>query len=91
MPTCYCPMGRRHFADAGPDLDDWMPTFEHIVPKRDGGRETVDNGILAHRLCNRLDYAISDGRPHERDLARIRRARDELERKSPRATRADSR
>jgi hypothetical protein len=53
------------------------PTLEHFpISKRDGGRKAVDNAILAHRLCNRLDYSITSGRPHKRDLERIRKARE---------------
>jgi hypothetical protein len=37
----------------------------------------VDNTILAHRLCNRIDYSIRVGRSHARDLERIRKAREE--------------
>lgn len=54
-----------------------MPTVEHFpLPKREGGRESVDNVILAHRLCNRIDYSIFIGRSHEKDLERIRKARE---------------
>ena len=80
MPTCFCPEelgGASHFEHADKSLSDWMPTFEHHpIPKRDGGRETVDNAVLAHRLCNRLDFAISVGKSHKRDLERIRKARE---------------
>jgi hypothetical protein len=37
----------------------------------------VDNAILAHRLCNRLDHSLRVGRSHRRDLERIRKAREE--------------
>ena len=37
----------------------------------------MDNVILAHRLCNRLDHSIRVGRSHKRDLERIRKAREE--------------
>jgi hypothetical protein len=37
----------------------------------------VDNAILAHRLCNRIDYSIRVGRGHARDLERVRKAREE--------------
>jgi hypothetical protein len=58
-----------------------MPTHEHFpVSKQDGGTEAVDNAILAHRLCNRIDDSIRVGRSHARDLERIRKAR---ERQSP--------
>ena len=55
-----------------------MPTAEHFpVYKKEGGKETVDNVILAHRLCNRLDHSLRVGRSHRRDLERIRKAREE--------------
>ena len=58
-----------------------MPTHEHFpVSKQDGGKEAVDNAILAHRLCNRIDYSIRVGRSHARDLERIRKAREEAKR-----------
>ena len=61
MPKCFCPVelgGAYYFEPVTPELSDWMPTHEHFpVPKRDGGQTTVDNTILAHRLCNRIDYS----------------------------------
>ena len=79
MPECFCPeelRGATHFEHVG--LSDWAPTHEHFpVPKRDGGRREVDNSILAHRLCNRIDYSKQVGRSHTRDLERIRKARKE--------------
>ena len=52
-----------------------MPTHEHFpLSKREGGKEAVDNAILAHRLCNRIDYSISVGRSYARDLERIRKS-----------------
>ena len=37
----------------------------------------MENAILAHRLCNRLDHSRRVGRPHESDLEKIRKAREE--------------
>jgi hypothetical protein len=78
MRTCHCPEelgGARYFA---PGVSDWSPTNEHFpIPTRAGGRETPDNSVLAHRLCNRLDYSIEIGRSHKRDLERIGKAREE--------------
>jgi hypothetical protein len=52
--------------------------LEHFpVSKKDGGKAAVDNAILAHRLCNRLDHSLRVGRSHRRDLERIRKAREE--------------
>ena len=57
---------------------DWMPTLEHFpVSKKEGGKAALDNAILAHRLCNRLDHSLRVGRSHRRDLERIRKAREE--------------
>ena len=81
MPECFCPEelgGARYFEPVRPgELSDWAPTVEHFpIPKRDGGKEKVENVILAHRLCNRIDYSIATGRSYERDLERISRARE---------------
>ena len=80
MPKCFCPEelgGAWHFKPLADGYSDWNPTHEHFpVPKRDGGQRTVDNSILAHRLCNRIDYSIDSGRSHASDLERIRRARE---------------
>jgi hypothetical protein len=79
MPKCRCPEelgGAWHF-ESVTEHSDWSPTHEHHPrPKRDGGQRTVDNSVLAHRLCNRIDFSESDGRSHERDLERIRKARE---------------
>jgi hypothetical protein len=80
MPRCYCPEelgGATHFEPVTAKTD-WTPTLEHFpTPKRDGGRKAVDNAILAHRLCNRIDYSISVGRSRASDLERIKKAREE--------------
>jgi hypothetical protein len=81
MPTCFCPGelgGATYFEPVTAELSDWMPTHEHFpISKQDGGKEAVDNAILAHRLCNRIDYSIRVGRSHARDLERIKKAREE--------------
>lgn len=81
MPKCFCPEelgGATYFEPIGPDLSDWMPTLEHFPrAKRDGGRREVANAVLAHRLCNRIDYSRLVGRSHQRDLARVEKARAE--------------
>lgn len=86
MPKCYCPEelgGKTYFEPASPDNTDWSPTHEHFPrAKREGGHRELDNSVLAHRLCNRMDYSISIDRPHQKDLDRIERARQEaIERK----------
>jgi hypothetical protein len=80
MPKCFCPEelgGARYFEPRTHPWTDWEPTLEHFpIPKREGGRESVDNAVLAHRLCNKLDFSISNGRSHRGDLERIRKARE---------------
>ena len=79
MPKCFCPEelgGAGWFAPRPRTWDDWEPTHEHFpIPKRDGGKATPDNTILAHRICNKLDYSIFDGQPIDKLLARIEAAR----------------
>jgi hypothetical protein len=91
METCFCPDelgGASHFEPRTDDprhwTNDWTPTVEHYpIPARDKGKETVNNVILAHRLCNRIDYSMKQDRAYESDLARIEKARDEgIRRKS---------
>ena len=76
MPECFCPEelgGACYFEPVTAELSDWMPTHEHFpLSKREGGKVAVDNAILAHRLCNRIDYSISVGRSsYASDLKRI--------------------
>src|SRR3954451_5574341 len=90
MPKCFCPEelgGAFYFAQVTNDWtdwrSDWMPTLEHFpVYKKDGGKAAVDNAILAHRLCNRLDHSIRVGRSHAGHLERIRKAREEAIRRN---------
>ena len=80
MPECFCPEelgGARYFEPITLPVTDWMPTVEHFPrPKRDGGHKSLDNVVLAHRLCNRIDYSITVGRSYGRDLERVRKARE---------------
>src|SRR3954449_1886487 len=68
MPECFCPEelgGACYFEPVTPELSDWMPTHEHFpLSKKEGGRRTVDNAILAHRLCNRIGSSIRVGRSY---------------------------
>ena len=86
MPQCFCPEelgGATYFEPVTAELSDWMPTHEHFPrSKREGGHREVDNAILGHRLCNRIDYSITVGRSHARDLERIRKAREEAIRRN---------
>ena len=86
MPKCFCPEelgGAGYFAPRTNQWNDWEATFEHYpIPKREGGRKTVDNAVLAHRLCNKLDHFIRNGLSIEKDLARVRKAREEAIRRN---------
>ena len=79
MPKCFCPEalgGSEYFERRTHPWSPWEPTFEHFpTPKHKGGRETPDNAVLAHRLCNKLDYADSAGWPTHKDLAKVEEAR----------------
>jgi hypothetical protein len=81
MPKCFCPEelgGASYFEPVTTELSDWMPTHEHFpLSKREGGKVAVDNAIVAHRLCNRIDYSITAGRSHTSDLKRIVKARED--------------
>ena len=80
MPKCFCPEelgGAGWFAPRSDTWDDWEPTHHYFpIPKRDGGKATPENAILAHRICNKLDYSISEGHPIDKLLARIEAARE---------------
>jgi hypothetical protein len=85
MPECFCPeeLGGTCYFEPVTTKSDWMPTHEHFpLSKREGGHRDVDNAILAHRLCNRIDYSISVGRPYASDLERVRKAREEATRRN---------
>ena len=79
MPECFCPEelgGATYFAPRTGTWNDWEPTHEHFpTAKRDGGHRTVENTVLAHRLCNKLDFPKSKGWSIEKDLARVELAR----------------
>ena len=80
MPECFCPEelgGACCFEPVSHPPTDWMPTHEHFPkPKRDGGHRELENSVLAHTLCNRIDYSITEDRPYKRDLERVRAARE---------------
>jgi hypothetical protein len=86
MPECFCPeeLGGACYFEPVTTKSDWMPTHHNFpLSKRDGGHRLVDNAILAHRLCNRIDYSISvRGRPNPRDLERVRKPREEATRRN---------
>jgi hypothetical protein len=60
MPECFCPEelgGACYFEPVAAEDTDWMPTPTSISPvsKREGGHRSLDNAVLVHRLCNRID------------------------------------
>jgi hypothetical protein len=81
MPECFCPEelgGACYFEPVTAELSDWMPpTSTTRSPRATAATERVDNAVLAHRLCNRIDYSIRVGRSCARDLERVRKAREE--------------
>jgi hypothetical protein len=80
MPTCHCPEelgGKGHFVKVPEALPEWMPTVDHIQPKSEKGKLTFGNVRLAHRLCNRVHYAQTEGRSIEKDLEKVEAARQE--------------
>ena len=95
MPECFCPEelgGACHFEPVSAELSDWMPTHEHFpLSKKEGGKETADNAILAHRLCNRIDYSIRVGRSYASDLKRIKKAREDAIRRNDEGPAASTR
>jgi len=80
MPECFCPEelgGACYFEPVTHPATDWMATHEHFPrSNREGGHRSPDNAVLAHRLCNRIDYSITVGRSYGRDLERVRKARE---------------
>ena len=79
MPECHCPeeLGGKTFFEHVPEsIPEWVPTPDHINLKSEGGKLTVENVRLAHRLCNRVDFAKNHGKPFDKDLARAERARE---------------
>jgi hypothetical protein len=79
MPECFCPeeLGGDCYFESVASGSDWSPTHEHFpLSKREGGHRRLDNAVLAHRLCNRIDYSIAVGRSYRSDLERVRKARE---------------
>jgi hypothetical protein len=58
MPHCYHHKGRKAFDPRSQrPPSNWELTADHYPRlKMHGGRLTLDNVRLAHRLCNRVDY-----------------------------------
>ena len=59
-PKCYCDheLGRAYFPRPPLPDSDWDPTVDHYpILKSQGGHKDPWNVRLAHKLCNREDYA----------------------------------
>src|SRR5258707_410655 len=39
---------------SGMSLGNWISTFEHIVPLKDGGHDKEDNLAISHNICNSM-------------------------------------
>ena len=59
--------------------DERLPrsSIDIILVHSKAGHKTVDNAVLAHRLCNKLDHFIRNGLSIEKDLTRVRKARED--------------
>lgn len=87
MPTCHCPEelgGKSHFVNVPESLPEWMPSVDHIQPRKEGGKLTIGNVRLAHRLCNRVHHAESEGLSTNRDRQKVEAARQEAIERSTR-------
>jgi hypothetical protein len=60
------------------------PSSIFPISKGEGGRESVDNAVLAHRLCNRIDYSY----PLGGHTGKISRESEKLVKRPPGAVRA---
>jgi hypothetical protein len=70
MPECLSPGGREYFERKSHPPSDWSPSVDHVVLKSEGGRLDPDNVRLAHVLCNRVDFAKTHGKKHDKDRGR---------------------
>jgi hypothetical protein len=60
-PKCYCDQGRTYFPKPPIPDSDWDPTLDHYpILKSNGGHKDPWNVRLAHKLCNREDFAWRD-------------------------------
>jgi hypothetical protein len=60
-PKCYCAQGRAFFPRPPMPDTDWDPTLDHYpILKSNGGHKDPWNVRLAHKLCNREDFAWRD-------------------------------
>jgi hypothetical protein len=60
-PRCYCEHGRAYFPKPPVPDSDWDPTVDHYpILRSNGGHKDPWNVRLAHKLCNREDFAWRD-------------------------------
>lgn len=60
-PRCYCERGRSYFPKPPVPDSDWDPTLDHYpILRSNGGHKDPWNVRLAHKLCNREDFAWCD-------------------------------
>lgn len=60
-PKCYCEQGRTFFPKPPVPDSDWDPTLDHYpILRSNGGHKDPWNVRLAHKLCNREDFAWRD-------------------------------
>ena len=60
-PKCYCEQGRSYFPRPPVPDSDWDPTLDHYpILRSNGGHKDPWNVRLAHKLCNREDFAWRD-------------------------------
>jgi hypothetical protein len=60
-PKCYCEQGRTYLPTPPVPDSDWDPTLDHYpILKSNGGHKDPWNVRLAHKLCNREDFAWRD-------------------------------
>ena len=60
-PRCYCDQGRTFFPKPPVPDSDWDPTLDHYpILRSNGGHKDPWNVRLAHKLCNREDFAWRD-------------------------------
>lgn len=57
MPECYCPRGRKFFAEPRSGDKHWRPSADHYpVLESQNGKLTPDNVRLAHVRCNQVNF-----------------------------------
>jgi len=80
MPECFCPQELAVRGTSNPSRPNCptgcRPSSISQSQSEKGAVRVSTTLSLAHRLCNRIDYSISAGRAHKKDLERIRIAHE---------------